>query len=88
VRRWLRVLHEIVALSFDEVKAQCLSDTVWWLNANFIILGIEGILNMLNGEACQKLNWLHDMVAFCDAAALEDVPKDVHRLAGEIVWRW
>jgi hypothetical protein len=27
-------------------------DTVWWLNDNFTVLGIEGILNMLNGEGC------------------------------------
>jgi hypothetical protein len=79
VQHRLRKLHEIVALSFDEVKAQCLSfpgkgvkveemidwvvrevkavpDTVWWLNDNFIVLGIEGVLNMLNGKGCQELN--------------------------------
>jgi hypothetical protein len=32
-------------------------DTVWWLNDNFTIVGIEGILNMLNGDGCQELNW-------------------------------
>jgi hypothetical protein len=111
VCRRLRELHEIVASSFDEVKAQCLpfpdkgakveeminwvvgkvkvvTDTVWWLNDNFTVLGIEGILNMLNGEGCQELNRLHDLAASCNAAILEDVPEDVHRLAGWIVRRW
>jgi hypothetical protein len=77
VHRRLRELHETVASSFYEVKAQCLPfpdkgtnieemidwvveevktvpDTIWQLNDNFIILGIEGILNMLNSEGCQE----------------------------------
>jgi hypothetical protein len=29
--------------------------TVWQLNDNFIILSVEGVLNMLNGEGCQEL---------------------------------
>jgi hypothetical protein len=71
----LRELHETVASSFEEVKAQCfpfpgkaakieemidwvdrevktMLDTVWQLNDNFTILGIEGILNILNAERC------------------------------------
>jgi hypothetical protein len=31
-------------------------DTVWWLNDNFAILAIEGVLNMLHGEGCQELS--------------------------------
>jgi hypothetical protein len=36
---------------------------------------------MLHGEGCQKLNRLRELVASCDAAVLEDVLDDVHRLA-------
>jgi hypothetical protein len=108
VCRWLRELHEMVALSFDKVKAQCLPfpnkgakieemidwvagevkpvpDTVWQLNDNFAILGIEGIFNMLNGEGCQELGRLHDFAASRNAAVLQDVPEDVRKLAGQIV---
>jgi hypothetical protein len=69
-------LHETVASSFDEVKAQFLPfpdkgakveemidwvagevkavpDIVWRLNDNFAVLGIKGVLTMLNGEGCQ-----------------------------------
>jgi hypothetical protein len=42
-----------------EVKA--VPDTVWQLNDNLTILGIEGVLNMLNGEGCPELGWLHDL---------------------------
>jgi hypothetical protein len=108
VCHWLHELHETVASSFDEVKAQCLSfpdkgakvedmidwvvgevrampDAVWFLNDNFTILGIEGILNMLHDMGYQELNWLHELVASRDAVVLEDVPEDVHRLMGWVV---
>jgi uncharacterized protein YhaN len=78
VRDRLHDLHQALASSFDEVKAQCMAfpnkcvvveemidwiaeevkampDTVWRLNDNFAILGIEGVLNMLHGEGCQEL---------------------------------
>jgi hypothetical protein len=63
-------------------------DTIWRPNDNFTVLGIEGVLNMLHGKGCQELNRLHELVASCDAAILEDVRKDVHRLAGQFVRRW
>jgi hypothetical protein len=40
---------------------------------------------MLNGEGCQELSWLRDLASSHDAAVLEDVPEDVHKLAGGIV---
>jgi hypothetical protein len=43
---------------------------------------------MLNGEGCQELNRLRDLAASRDAAVLEDVPEDMHKLAGRIVRRW
>jgi hypothetical protein len=90
VRHWLHELHEAVASSFEEVKAQCLPfpnkgamveemidwvvrevkavpDTVWRLNDNFTILGIECVLSMLNGEGCQELGRLHDLAGSRDA---------------------
>jgi hypothetical protein len=61
---------------------------VWWLNDSFTILGIEGILNMLNGEGCHGLDRLHKLATSRDAIVLQDVPEDVHKLAGQIVQRW
>jgi hypothetical protein len=101
-------LHEAVASSFEEVKAQCLPfpnkgvkveemidwvveevkvipDTVWRLNDNFIVQGIEGVLSMLNGEGCQELGRLRDLAGSRNAVVLEDVLEDVHKLAGRIV---
>jgi hypothetical protein len=111
VRRRLHKLHEMVASSFDEVKAQCLPfpgkgekveemidwvtgevkavlDTVWWLNDNFVIIGIEGVLNMLNGGRCQELGRLHDLATCHGTSALEDVPDGLHKLVRQIVQRW
>jgi hypothetical protein len=43
---------------------------------------------MLNGEGCQELTQLRDLPIFRATAILEDVPDDVHRLAGWIVRKW
>jgi hypothetical protein len=43
-------IEEMIDWVAREVKT--VSDTVWQLNENFAILGIEGVLNMLNGEGC------------------------------------
>jgi hypothetical protein len=34
------------------------------------------------------LGQLRDLATSCDAVVLEDVPEDVHKLAGQIVRRW
>jgi hypothetical protein len=111
VRCQLRELHETVASSFKEIKAQCLPfpgkgtkiedminwvarevktmlNTIWQLNDNFVVLGIKGVLNMLNGEGCQELGHLRDLAASRDATILQDVPKDVQKLVKRIVRRW
>jgi hypothetical protein len=44
-------VEEMIEWVVGEVKA--VPNTVWRLNDNFTILGIEGVLNMLNGEGCQ-----------------------------------
>jgi hypothetical protein len=69
-------VEEMINWVVEEVKA--VLDTVWWLNDNFVILGIEGVLSMLNGEGCQELSRLHDLAGSHDVAVLEDVPEDVH----------
>jgi hypothetical protein len=79
-------VEEMIDWVVGEVRA--MPDTVWWLNDNFIVLGIEGILNMLHSEGCQELNRLHELVASRDVAVLEDVPEDMHRLVGRIVRKW
>jgi hypothetical protein len=43
-------VEEMIDWVVGEVKA--LPDTVWRLNDNFTILGIRGVLNMLNDEGC------------------------------------
>jgi hypothetical protein len=60
-------------------------DTVWQLNNNLAVLGIEGVLRMLNIEGCQELGRLRDLAGSRDAAVLEDAPKDVHKLVRWIV---
>jgi hypothetical protein len=79
-------VDEMINWVVGEVKA--MSDTIRWLNDNLAILRIEGVLNKLNGEGCQELGRLHDLATSHDAAVLEDVPEDVYKLAGRIMWRW
>jgi hypothetical protein len=63
-----------------EVKA--VPDTVWRLNNNLTVLGINGVFKMLNGEGCQEIGRLRDLVGSYDATFLENVLEDVHKLAG------
>jgi hypothetical protein len=69
-------VEEMIDWVVEEVKA--MPDTVWWLNGNFAVLRIVGILNMLNDN----------LAASCDAVVLEDAPEEVHKLAGWIMRRW
>jgi hypothetical protein len=73
-------VEEMIDWVIEEVKA--VPDIVWRLNDNFAILGIEGVLNMLNGEGCQELGRLHDLASSHDVAVLEDVLEDVHKMKG------
>jgi hypothetical protein len=43
-------VEEMIHWVVGEVKV--VPNTVWQLNDNFTILGIEAVLNMLNGEGC------------------------------------
>jgi hypothetical protein len=76
-------VEEMIDWVVGEVKV--VLDIVWRLNANFAILGIKGVLSMLNDEGCQELGRLHNLAGSCDAAVLEDIPMDVHKLVGWIV---
>jgi hypothetical protein len=40
------------------------------LNDNFVVLAIEGILNMLNNEGCQELSCLRRLAASSDASVM------------------
>jgi hypothetical protein len=60
-------------------------DTLWRLNDNFAVLGIDCVLSMLNDEWCKELGRLRDLAGSHDATVLNDVLEDVHKLAGCIV---
>jgi hypothetical protein len=76
-------VEEMIDWVVGEVKA--VPDTIWQLNDNLAVLFIEGILRMLNVEGCQELGRLRDHAGSRDAAILEDVPEDVHKLVRWIV---
>jgi hypothetical protein len=48
------IVEKMIDWVGEEIKA--VPDTVWWLNNNFAILAIEGVLSMLHGEGCQELS--------------------------------
>jgi hypothetical protein len=52
-------VEEMIKWVAKEVKT--VPDTVWQLNNNFIILDVEGVLNMLNNEGCQQLGRLRKL---------------------------
>jgi hypothetical protein len=79
-------VKDLIDLVGEEVKA--MSGTVWQLNDNFIVLAIEGVLNMLNGASCQELSWLHELAASSDVSVIENVPADVRKLAVHLVRKW
>jgi hypothetical protein len=72
-------VKEMIDWVAGELKA--MPDTVWRINDNFTILGIEGVLIKLYGKGCQELSRLRDLASSHDAIVLEDVPKDVWKLA-------
>jgi hypothetical protein len=46
---------------------------------NFLVLAIEGILNMLHSSSCQELPALHELAASSDAFVVENVPAEVQK---------
>jgi hypothetical protein len=59
--------------------------TVWQLNDNFVVLAIEGILNMLCSTSCQELSRLRELAASSDAFITDDVPTEVQKVVGCLV---
>jgi hypothetical protein len=70
-------VEEMIDWVVGEVRT--VPDTMWQLEGNFAILGIEGILNMLSNEGCQELSHLHELVASQDAFVLQDVSDEMWR---------
>jgi hypothetical protein len=71
-------VEEMIDWVVGEVKA--VPDTAWQLNDNFTILGIEGVLSILNGEVYQEFGRLHDLAGSRDTVVLEDILEDVHKM--------
>jgi hypothetical protein len=69
-------------------EVRIVPDTISQLNDNFIVLAIDGILNMLNYECCQELGRLRRLAASSDASIVQDVSDNVQKLAGKIMRRW
>jgi hypothetical protein len=79
-------VKDLIDLVGEEVQA--VLDTVWRLNNNFIVLAIEGVLNMLNDTGYQELSQLCGLATSSDAFIVENTPNDVRRLAGRLVQKW
>jgi hypothetical protein len=69
-------------------EVQVVSDNVWRLNDNFVVLAIKGVLNLLNDAGCQELAQLRGLAASSDASVVKNIPNDVWRLAGCLVQKW
>jgi hypothetical protein len=69
-------------------KVRSVSDTVWQQNDNFVVLAIEGVLNMLNDAGCQELSQLHRLATSNDASVIENIPSAVRKLVRRLVRRW
>jgi hypothetical protein len=67
----------------EELKV--MSDTMWQLNDNFVVLSIEGVLNMLLGAGCQDLSQLHRLATSSDISIIENILGDVQKLVGHLV---
>jgi hypothetical protein len=82
----MRRFEELIDWVAREVKT--VSDTVWQLNDNFVVLVIEGVLSMLNGAGCEEVSNLCRLAASNNASVSQNIPNDVRRLVGQLVRRW
>jgi hypothetical protein len=60
-----------------KLSCQAAPRVVWQLNDNFVVLAIEGVLNMLHNSGCLELLTLRDLAASSDASIAEDIPWEV-----------
>jgi hypothetical protein len=70
----------------EEVKA--MPRTLWQLNDNFVVVAVEGVLNMLQGTGYPELPQLRELAASSNVSIVEDIPADVQRLAGRLIRKW
>jgi hypothetical protein len=55
------------------------------MNNNFVVLGIEGVLNLLHSSSCQELTRLRELMVSSNAFIVENVPVVVQKVAGHHV---
>jgi hypothetical protein len=53
---------------------------IWQLSDNFVVLAIEGVLNMLHSFGYQELSALHDLASSSDASIMDNVPTKVPKI--------
>jgi hypothetical protein len=61
-------VEELIDWVSGVVKA--VPDTMLQVNVNFVVLAIEGVLNMLNGAGCQELSHLCGLAPSSDASII------------------
>jgi hypothetical protein len=72
---------------FDE-EIQALPTAVIKANKNFLCYCIAGVLRMLYENGCSHVDELQTLMNSCNASILDDIPEEIGRLAGRIVWKW
>jgi hypothetical protein len=60
----------------------------WQLNDNFVVLDIEGVLNMLHSLDCKEFSGLHQLAASSDASIIENILAEVQKIVSRLVHRW
>jgi hypothetical protein len=56
------------------------SGVVWQLNDNFVVLAIEGLLNMLHSSGYQELSTPLDLAASSDASVIKYVHGQLQKI--------
>jgi hypothetical protein len=72
-------------INWFEEEVKTVLGVIWQLNDNFVVLAIEGILNMLHSSGCQLLPVLCELAASSDASVIENVPAKVQKIAERLV---
>jgi hypothetical protein len=65
---WNAKVEELIDWASWEVKI--MPDTMWQLSDYFVVLAIEGVLNMLNDVGCQELSHPRWLAASSDASVM------------------
>jgi hypothetical protein len=75
------------------VKNALIDDYIDWFEEEvkvvqgviFVVLAIEGVLNMLQSSSCQELSALLDLATLSDASIVSNVPVEVQKIVGCLV---